>query len=161
MRSVLLTALFTRDVFLNLVLCEHCQYSSSKKRVKSEAKKQGFPRCVALKNLSRQPWKLGQQRRSQATLPCMQSKQIREATTVAYIEDQLKSEDPTLIQSATGNLARLYGMTTLSQLTGLARPSLYRSLCENGNPSFQTMCRILDAMGYTVSVRRKEQKPNE
>ena len=55
----------------------------------------------------------------------MQSKQIQEAATVAYIEDQFKSEDPTLIQSATGNLARLYGMTTLSQLTGLARPSLY------------------------------------
>lgn len=86
----------------------------------------------------------------------MQSKQLREATTVAYIEDQLKSEDPTLIQSATGNLARLYGMTTLSQLTGLARPSLYRSLCGQGNPSFQTMCRVLDAMGYTVTVKRKE-----
>lgn len=91
----------------------------------------------------------------------MQSKQIREAATVAHIEDQFKSEDPMLIQSAAGNLARLYGMTTLSQLTGLARPSLYRSLCPNGNPSFQTMCRILDAMGYTVSVRRKEQNPNE
>ena len=86
----------------------------------------------------------------------MQSKQIREDVTVAYIEDQLKSEDPMLIQSATGNLARLYGMTTLSQLTGLARPSLYRSLCEQGNPSFQTMCRVLDTMGYTVSIRRKE-----
>lgn len=42
MRSVLLTALFTRDVFLNLVLCEHCQYSSSRKRVKSEAKNKVF-----------------------------------------------------------------------------------------------------------------------
>lgn len=42
MRSVLLTALFTRDVFLNLVLCEHCQYSSSKKHVKSETKNKVF-----------------------------------------------------------------------------------------------------------------------
>lgn len=38
----------------------------------------------------------------------------------------------------------------------LARPSLYRSLCGQGNPSFQTMCRVLDAMGYTVTVKRKE-----
>lgn len=156
MRSGLLTVCSRVMFLLNLVLCEHCQYSSSRKHVKSETKKQGFPRRVALKNLPHQPWKLGQQRRSQATLPYMQSKQIREATTVAYIEDQLKSEDPTLIQSATGNLARLYGMTTLSQLTGLARPSLYRSLCGQGNPSFQTMCRVLDAMGYTVTVKRKE-----
>lgn len=34
-------------MFLNLVLCEHCQYSSSRKHVKSETKKQGFPRRVA------------------------------------------------------------------------------------------------------------------
>lgn len=161
MRSVLLTALFTRDVFLNLVLCEHCQYSSSRKHVKSETKNKVFQGVSPITNLHQQHWILGQYCRPQVTLPYMQSKQIQEAATVAYIEDQFKSEDPMLIQSAAGNLARLYGMTTLSQLTGLARPSLYRSLCENGNPSFQTMCRILDAMGYTVSVRRKEQKPNE
>lgn len=155
MRNGLLTVCSRMTFFIEPRLCEHCQYSSSRKHVKSEAKNKVFQGVSHSKNLSRQPWKLGQQRRSQATLPCMQSKQIREATTVAYIEDQLKSEDPTLIQSATGNLARLYGMTTLSQLTGLARPSLYRSLCEDGNPSFQTMCRVLDAMGYTVSIRRK------
>ena len=132
MRSGLLTVCSRVMFLLNLVLCEHCQYSSSRKRVKSETKKQGFPRRGALKNLPHQPWKLGQQRRSQATLPYMQSKQIREATPVAYIEAQL------------------------SQLTGLARPSLYRSLCGQGNPSFQTMCRVLDAMGYTVTVKRKE-----
>ena len=112
-------------MFLNLVLCEHCQYSSSRKHVKSEKKNKVFQGVSPITNLHQQHWILGQYCRSQATLPYMQSKQIREAATVAYIEDQLKSEDPTLIQSATGNLARLYGMTTLSQLTGLARPSFY------------------------------------
>ena len=160
MRSVLL-AVCSRVMFLNLVLCEHCQYSSSRKHVKSQNENNVFQGVSDIANLHQQYWILGQYCRPQVTLPYMQSKQIQEAATVAYIEDQFKSEDPMLIQSAAGNLARLYGMTTLSQLTGLARPSLYRSLCENGNPSFQTMCRILDAMGYTVSVRRKEQKPNE
>lgn len=74
-----------------------------------------------------------------------------------HIEDMLHSEDPTLMQSATGRLAREYGMTALSHTTGLARPSLYRSLRERGNPSFQTMCRVLDAMGYSVVIRRREE----
>lgn len=87
----------------------------------------------------------------------MQTKKIVEADIITQLDNELQSENPILMQQAVGDLARLYGMSTLSRLTGLARPSLYRSLGEHGNPSFQTMCKVLDAMGYTLTIRRKGQ----
>lgn len=87
----------------------------------------------------------------------MRDKRIIEVNLTDQLDCELQSENPILMQQAVGDLAKLYGMSTLSRLTGLARPSLYRSLGEHGNPSFQTMCKVLDAMGYTLTIRRKEQ----
>lgn len=87
----------------------------------------------------------------------MQAKKIVEADIITQLDGELQSANPILMQQAVGDLARLYGMGTLARLTGLARPSLYRSLGEHGNPSFQTMCKVLDAMGYTLTIRRKEE----
>lgn len=59
-------------------------------------------------------------------------------------------EDPgdgSLIRSALNDIARAQGMSTLAQNTGLGRESLYKTLSSKGNPSFQTMQKILRAFG--------------
>jgi probable addiction module antidote protein len=37
----------------------------------------------------------------------------------------------------------------------IARESLYRSLSQGSNPSFDTVVKVLDNLGYQLSVRQK------
>lgn len=54
-----------------------------------------------------------------------------------------------------GCIARFEGMTKIAIRTGLNRVSLYTSLGEGGNPSLDTVMRLLDALGYRFRVERK------
>ena len=46
-------------------------------------------------------------------------------------------------------------MTQIAKDTNLARESLYRSLSQDGNPSFITIVKVLDNLGFQLSVRQK------
>ncbi|MDG9881709.1 MULTISPECIES: addiction module antidote protein [Pseudomonas] len=43
------------------------------------------------------------------------------------------------------------GMSSLSQSTGLARPSLYRSIAAGGDPKLSTVLKVLQALGIGMS----------
>lgn len=43
------------------------------------------------------------------------------------------------------------GMSSLSQSTGLARPSLYRSIAAGGDPKLSTVLKVLQALGISMS----------
>jgi len=43
-------------------------------------------------------------------------------------------------------------MTQVAKEAGLSRESLYRSLSEEGNPSFSTILKVLSAVGLKLSV---------
>lgn len=43
-------------------------------------------------------------------------------------------------------------MSFVSKTTGLSREGLYKSLSENGNPSFKTIAEIVRAIGLQLSV---------
>jgi probable addiction module antidote protein len=44
-------------------------------------------------------------------------------------------------------------MGTIARNAGLNRESLYKALGETGNPEFETVMRIVRAMGLTLSAR--------
>jgi probable addiction module antidote protein len=46
-------------------------------------------------------------------------------------------------------------MVQIAKELNLARESLYRSLSQDGNPSFNTVAKVLDNLGYQLSVRQK------
>jgi probable addiction module antidote protein len=56
------------------------------------------------------------------------------------------------IARAVGDIARAKGMTQVAKEAGLSRESLYRSLSEEGNPSFSTILKVLSAVGLKLSV---------
>lgn len=64
-----------------------------------------------------------------------------------YLIAAFEDGDPGLIAAAIGDVARAQGMTDLAAKTGLARESLYRSLSADGNPSFSTITKVLQAFG--------------
>lgn len=48
--------------------------------------------------------------------------------------------------------ARAKGMTDVAKQAGVTRASLYESLSENGNPRFETISKIVEALGCKLVV---------
>ena len=83
-----------------------------------------------------------------------------EEAVAAYLEACAEIGDPSEIANALGVVARARGMTQLARDTGVARESLYKALRPEGNPSLDTLARIVDAFGLRLAFvpkgRRKE-----
>ena len=72
-----------------------------------------------------------------------------------YLEAALEENDTALLLAVLGNIARSKGMAQIAKDLNLARESLYRSLSQDGNPSFTTIVKVLDNMGFQLSVKQK------
>ena len=68
----------------------------------------------------------------------------------AYLEDIFKSGDPDLIVTAIGDVARARGMSKIADDTKRGRESLYKSLSQDGNPSFETVMKVLSSLGFSL-----------
>ena len=73
----------------------------------------------------------------------------------AYLEVALEENDTSLLLAVIGDIARSKGMAQISKELNLARESLYRSLAHDGNPSFNTVVKVLDNLGYQLSIKEK------
>jgi len=73
----------------------------------------------------------------------------------AYLEAALEENDTALLLSVLGDIARSKGMAQIARDLNLARESLYRSLAQDGNPSFSTVAKVLDNLGFQLSVKQK------
>jgi len=70
----------------------------------------------------------------------------------AYLEACLEEapEDAAFIARALGTIARAKGMTQIAQDTGLSRESLYKALSGDRNPSFETVLKVIQALGLRL-----------
>ena len=73
-----------------------------------------------------------------------------EEDMVAYLEAALEENDPTLVSSALGDIAKAKGMTDIAKKTGLGRESLYKALSREGNPEFSTVMKVINALGLKL-----------
>jgi len=46
-------------------------------------------------------------------------------------------------------------MAQIARELNLNRESLYRSLSQDGNPSFSTIVKVLDNLGFQLGIRQK------
>jgi probable addiction module antidote protein len=69
-----------------------------------------------------------------------------------YLEACLEEagDDAAFIAKALGDIARAKGMTQLARDTGMGRESLYKALSGEGNPSFATILKVLNALGLRL-----------
>lgn len=51
-----------------------------------------------------------------------------------------------------GHIAKSIGMTKIAQETGLSRPSLYKALSEGAKPQFETIIKVLRAIGGQIHI---------
>jgi probable addiction module antidote protein len=74
---------------------------------------------------------------------------------IAFLEEALEENDPEFLFKTIGYIARSKGMAKIARELNLNREGLYTALSPQGNPSFITIVRVLDNLGYQLSVRQK------
>ena len=74
---------------------------------------------------------------------------------IGILEAALEENDTALLLAVIGDIARSKGMAQMAKELNLARESLYRSLSQDGNPSFNTIVKVLDNLGFQLSVKQK------
>ena len=70
----------------------------------------------------------------------------------AYLEACLDEADgdATFIAKALGDIARAKGMSQVARDAGLSRESLYKSLSGERSPSFDTILKVMAALGLKL-----------
>lgn len=76
-------------------------------------------------------------------------------TMIEYLAVAMEDENPDVFISALGHVAKARGMAHVAEVSGLGRESLYKALRSGSNPRFHTMRKVLDALGFQLSVTQK------
>jgi probable addiction module antidote protein len=69
-----------------------------------------------------------------------------------YLNTVLAEGDDSDVIAAIGHIAKSIGMTKIAQETGLSRPSLYKALSEGSKPQFDTIMKVLRAIGGQIQI---------
>jgi probable addiction module antidote protein len=70
----------------------------------------------------------------------------------AYLEACFEEADgdAAFIAKALGNIARAKGMSQVAKDAGLSRESLYKALSGERNPGFDTILKVIKALGLKI-----------
>ena len=71
----------------------------------------------------------------------------------AYLNAALEDGNPAILQAALGDVAKARGMSAIARQAGLGRESLYKSLSLEGNPSWATVTKVLNALGLHLEIK--------
>ena len=77
---------------------------------------------------------------------------------VEFLNDALETGNASYIAAVLGDIARSEGMTKLARETGMNRQALYSALSENGNPTLDTLLKILAALGIKLKCEAAEKR---
>lgn len=70
-----------------------------------------------------------------------------------YLNNVLEEGDNDDIIIAIGHIAKAIGMTRIAEESGLSRTSLYKALSEGSKPQFETIMKVLKAIGGQLQVK--------
>ena len=75
-----------------------------------------------------------------------------EETIAEYLTAILEENDPDLLLSALSDVARARGMARIAKDSGLGRESLYKALAPGAKPRFETIMKVMHALGVKLTV---------
>jgi probable addiction module antidote protein len=77
------------------------------------------------------------------------------AQMAAYLEASIEEAkgDAALIAKALGDIARAKGMSQVARDAGLSRESLYKALSGDRAPAFDTVLKVVAALGLELHAR--------
>jgi probable addiction module antidote protein len=74
----------------------------------------------------------------------------------AVLEVAIEESDPEFLLSVIGDIARSKGMAQLARELDVDRAGLYKSFSPEGNPSFITVVKVLNNLGFGLSIHQKQ-----
>jgi probable addiction module antidote protein len=74
---------------------------------------------------------------------------------IAHLDVALEDGDMEFVLKTVGHIARSEGMAQIASELGVTREGLYKSLAPDGNPSFETVLKLLDILGFRLKVEQK------
>ena len=75
-----------------------------------------------------------------------------EEVIAEYLTVALEDPDPDAFLMAVRDVAKARGIATIAEIAGLGRESLYKALRPGAQPRFDTVRRLLDALGVKLGV---------
>ena len=76
---------------------------------------------------------------------------------LAHLALAIEDNDIDFLLSILNALARAKGMAQIAADLGVAREGLYKSFSPDSNPSFATVVKTLDNLGFKLNVEVKQQ----
>jgi len=76
-----------------------------------------------------------------------------DAMIAEYLNTVLEDGDAEDIIAALGHVAKARGMSKIAADTGLSRPSLYKALSQGSRPQFDTILKVLRAVGGNINIK--------
>ena len=78
----------------------------------------------------------------------------------AYLEACLEEggDDAAFIAKALGDIARAKGMAQVARDAGLSRESLYKALSGERSPSFDTILKVIGALGLKLNAKAPQSR---
>ena len=70
-----------------------------------------------------------------------------------YLNTVLEEGNSSDVINAIGHIAKAMGMSKIAEETGMSRPSLYKALSEGAKPQFETIMKVLKAIGGQLNVK--------
>lgn len=70
-----------------------------------------------------------------------------------YVTAVLEADDPALLLLALADVARAKGMAQVARDAGLGRESLYKALAPGAKPRFETVMKVVRALGVKLTAR--------
>jgi probable addiction module antidote protein len=83
-----------------------------------------------------------------------------EEEIAAYLEAALEDGDEEYLIHAINDVARARGMNELAAKMGVSREGLYKSLNGTTKPRFETIYRVLQALGLQMSIKSASKGAN-
>ena len=78
-----------------------------------------------------------------------------EEAIAAYLNAIMEENDDALLASALGDIAKARGMPQIAKEAGIGRESLYKALREGANPRYDTIAKVIQALGLKLTVTSK------
>jgi probable addiction module antidote protein len=75
-----------------------------------------------------------------------------EEAIAEYLAITLEENDSDLLLAALSNVAKARGMTQIAREAGLGRESLYKALTPGSKPRFETIMKVMHALGVKLTV---------
>lgn len=76
-----------------------------------------------------------------------------EASIAEFLSASVEMNDPAVLLNALSTVARARSMTQLAAAAGLGRESLYKALAPGAQPRYDTVMRVLHALGIEIALR--------